>query len=68
PDKIAVVYEGQQLTYQALYEQSHALAVYLQAQGVKPDSLVGLCVDRSPTAIIGILGILMAGGAYVPLD
>ncbi|WP_254663687.1 non-ribosomal peptide synthetase, partial [Pseudoalteromonas sp. BMB] len=68
PDKIAVVYEGQQLTYQALYEQSHALAVYLQAQGVKPDSLVGLCVDRTPEMMVGLLGILMAGAAYVPLD
>ncbi|WP_139119108.1 AMP-binding protein, partial [Pseudoalteromonas sp. BMB] len=68
PDKIAVVYEGQQLTYQALYEQSHALAVYLQAQGVKPDSRVGVCLTRTPQMIVTMLGILMAGGAYIPLD
>src|SRR5206468_1110918 len=41
---------------------------YLVAQGVKPDTLVGLCVERSLEMVIGLLGILKAGGAYVPLD
>src|SRR6266852_4036503 len=36
--------------------------------GVRPDGLVGLCVERSPQMIIGVLGVLKAGGAYVPLD
>ncbi len=68
PDKIAVVYQDQALSYQQLYDKSHALALYLQSLGVKPDSLVGLCVERSLEMMVGILGILQAGGAYVPLD
>ncbi|UAA39460.1 amino acid adenylation domain-containing protein [Paraneptunicella aestuarii] len=68
PNKTAVVYEGENLTYQQLYEKSTALALYLQSLGVKPDFLVGLCVERSLDMMVGILGILQAGGAYVPLD
>jgi len=73
PDKIAVVYEDEQLgaqrlSYQQLYDKSNELALYLQSQGVKPDSLVGLCVERSLDMMVGILGIVQSGGAYVPLD
>ncbi|MBZ5509457.1 MAG: amino acid adenylation domain-containing protein, partial [Acidobacteriia bacterium] len=68
PGKTAVVCGEQELSYQELYERSSDLALYLQSMGVKPDCLVGLCVDRSPDMIVGLLGILMAGGAYVPLD
>lgn len=68
PEAIAVVFEQNQLTYQALNRQANQLAHYLQQLGVHPDSLVGLCVDRSPDMVIAILGILKAGGAYVPLD
>ncbi|MBJ8050289.1 amino acid adenylation domain-containing protein, partial [Bacillus cereus group sp. N18] len=68
PDAIAIVYEGQVWSYRELHEQANQLAHYLQKQGVKSESLVGLCVERSPDMIIGALGILKAGGAYVPLD
>jgi len=68
PDKTAVVYGKQELSYQELYEKSHDLALYLQSLGVKPDDVVGLCVERSLDMMVGILGILQAGGAYVPLD
>ncbi|TQV86009.1 non-ribosomal peptide synthetase [Aliikangiella coralliicola] len=68
PDNIAVVFNQQQLTYQQLYDKSAQLALYLQSQGVKPDSLVALCVERSLDMLIGLYGILLAGGAYVPLD
>ena len=68
PDKTAVVFGELELRYQELYEKSRKLALYLQSLGVKPDSLVGLCVDRSLDMIVGLLGILQAGGAYVPLD
>lgn len=68
PNKIAVVHQNETLSYQQLYDKSHALALYLQSQGVQPDSLVGLCVERSLDMMVGILGILQAGGAYVPLD
>ncbi|WP_425433911.1 amino acid adenylation domain-containing protein, partial [Marininema mesophilum] len=68
PEAIAVVYEDQQLTYRELNERASQLAHYLQKQGVGSESLVGLCVDRSPDMVVGLLGILKAGGAYVPLD
>ena len=68
PHKAALTFGRQELSYQDLHDKSCDLALYLQSAGVKPDSLVGLCVDRSPDMIVGLLGILMAGGAYVPLD
>nr|WP_246258815.1 amino acid adenylation domain-containing protein [Kroppenstedtia pulmonis] len=68
PDAVAVVYEDQQLTYRQLDEQANQLAHCLQKRGVGPDSLVGVCTERSPEMIISLLGVLKAGGAYVPLD
>jgi len=68
PEKIAVIYEEQKLSYQALDDKSDKLALYLQSQGVKPGSLVGLCVERSLDMMVAMIGILKAGGAYIPLD
>ncbi len=68
PEAVAVVFEGQRLSYRELNEQANQLAHYLRAQGVRPDSLVGLCVERSVEMVVGIIGILKAGGAYLPLD
>ncbi|MEH2059373.1 MAG: non-ribosomal peptide synthase/polyketide synthase [Nostoc sp.] len=68
PDAVAVVFENQELTYHELNCRANQLAHYLQSLGVKPDVLVGICVDRSLEMLVGILGILKAGGAYVPLD
>lgn len=68
PDAVAVVFEEQQLTYAQLNLRANRLAHLLLKQGVQPDSLVGLCVERSLEMVIGVLGILKAGGAYVPLD
>ncbi len=68
PDAIAVVFEQQKLTYQALNEKANQLAHYLHELGVKPETLVGICVERSLEMVIGLLGILKAGGAYVSLD
>ena len=67
PEAIAVV-SDRSLTYRELNAQADRLAQTLRQMGVKPDSLVGLCVERSADMVIGILGILKAGGAYVPLD
>jgi amino acid adenylation domain-containing protein len=66
--KTAVVCGDERLTYQQLYERSQNLAMYLQSQGVKPDSLVGLCMERSLDMVVSLLGTLQSGGAYVPLD
>ena len=68
PNAIAVVFEDHKLSYKELDQKSTELAKYLQSMGVKPDTLVAICVERSLEMIVGLLGILKAGGAYVPLD
>ncbi|MEG4330809.1 amino acid adenylation domain-containing protein [Microcoleus sp. AT9_A2] len=68
PNRIAAVCENQQITYSELNARANKIAHYLQQLGVKPEVIVGICVDRSLEAIAGILGILKAGGAYLPLD
>ncbi|MBW4546344.1 MAG: amino acid adenylation domain-containing protein [Symplocastrum torsivum CPER-KK1] len=68
PDAVAVVFEGEQLTYRELNARANQLAHYLQVLGVGPEVLVGICVERSLEMLVGLLGILKAGGAYVPLD
>ena len=68
PLSVAVVFEDQQLTYQELNTRANQLAHHMHTLGVKPEVLVGICVQRSLEMLIGLLGILKAGGAYVPLD
>lgn len=67
-DAIAVVYQGQQLSYGELNRRSNQLAHYLLAQGVGPEIPVGICIEHSVEMIIGLLAILKAGGCYLPLD
>ncbi|NEP32739.1 non-ribosomal peptide synthetase [Moorena sp. SIO3B2] len=68
PEAVAVSFAGQHLTYGELNAKANQLARHLQTLGVKPETLVGLCIDRSLDLIVGLLGILKAGAAYVPLD
>jgi amino acid adenylation domain-containing protein len=68
PDAVAVVSDNRQLTYREVNERANQLAHCLRSLGVGAEVLVGLCVERSPEMILGLLGILKAGGAYVPLD
>ena len=68
PEAIAVLYEGEQLSYAELNARANQLARYLRANGVKAEERVGLCVERTVAMVIGLLGILKAGAAYVPLD
>ena len=68
PDDIALITEKGTLTYRELNQRANRLAHYLQTLGVGPDSLVGLCLERSADLVVGALAILKAGGAYVPLD
>lgn len=68
PEAIAVVSGSTQVTYRELNARANQLARFLRRFGVGPDSLVGLCFDRSPEMVIGILGILKAGASYVPMD
>ena len=68
PDAIAVHCEAGTLSYRELRERANRLAHRLQALGVGPDTPVGLCLERGPDRVVGLLGILKAGGAYLPLD
>jgi amino acid adenylation domain-containing protein/thioester reductase-like protein len=68
PDSIAAIFQGEQITYQELNQKANQLANYLRTLGVNPETLVGVCVERSLEMLIGLLGVLKAGGAYVPLD
>lgn len=68
PEAIALTDGHTRLTYRELDEQSNRFAHLLQCQGVKPGSLVALCLERSPQVALTLLSILKAGGAYVSLD
>ncbi|MDB6068281.1 MAG: Non-ribosomal peptide synthetase component [Pedosphaera sp.] len=68
PDSVAVVCGDQELTYAELNARANQLARHLRGLGVRPDTRVGISVERSLEMTVGILGILKAGGAYVPLD
>lgn len=68
PDRTAVDFLDQKITYRQLDEQSNRVARYLREQGVKPNDLVGLVGERCIDTIVNVVGILKAGGAYVPVD
>src|SRR5262249_43306725 len=68
PDAIATVFDTQSLTYGELDRRANQLAYHLRGLGVGPETIVGLCVERSLEMVIGLIGILKAGGAYLPLD
>ncbi len=68
PEKTAVAFGPEKLTYTTLNRQANQLAHYLLDHGVKPGNLVGLCLERSADLVVSIIGILKTGAAYVPLD
>jgi amino acid adenylation domain-containing protein len=68
PDAVAVVFEGNSLSYRELNIRSNQLAHHLRGLGVGPDVFVGLCVERSLEMVVALLGILKAGGAYWALE
>jgi len=79
PDAVAVVFDDCKtqgasddscirLTYRELNQRANRLARHLRVLGVRAETLVGLCVERSPEIIVALLAIWKAGGAYVPLD
>ncbi|WP_159882307.1 non-ribosomal peptide synthetase [Paenibacillus puerhi] len=68
PDQIAVISGENRLTYQELNVKANRLAHRLQSQGVGPNTLVGVCLERSVELAAALLSVLKAGGAYVPLD
>ncbi len=68
PDAVALVFEDKQLSYEALNQKANRLAHFLRSQGIGPEVLVGICIERSLEMMVGILGILKAGGAYLPIE
>ncbi|MEH2041209.1 non-ribosomal peptide synthetase [Nostoc sp.] len=76
PDKIAVRFANESLTYEQLNHRANQLAYYLRSaklsrsdsQGIGAETFVGICMERNLDMIVGMLGILKAGAAYVPLD
>jgi amino acid adenylation domain-containing protein len=68
PDAIALVFEGQELTYRELDRRSNQLAHALRRRGVGPDVIVGVCLERSIELLVALYAVLKAGGAYLPLD
>ncbi|UTY57075.1 amino acid adenylation domain-containing protein [Massilia sp. erpn] len=68
PSATALLFGEQALSYAELNLRANRLAHALRADGVGPDTLVGLCVERGCDMVVGMLAILKAGGAYVPLD
>jgi non-ribosomal peptide synthetase component F len=68
PDAVALVFGKEQLSYSELDARAAQIASVLRAGGVGPDTLVGVCMERSLEMVVALFAILQAGGAYVPLD
>ena len=68
PDKTALDYQNEEITYSELLSRANSLAHVLREQGVRQNSIVGVYIDRSIEMVTGILGVLLAGGCYLPLD
>jgi len=68
PDSVAVVFGKRQVSYRELNEQANRVAHHLRRRGVRPNVLVGVCLERSPEMVVALLAVWKAGGAYVPLD
>ncbi len=68
PEAIALVFEDVSISYAELNRRSNRLAHYLRTLGVRADSLVAICAERSIEMVVALLGVLKAGGAYLPLD
>src|SRR6185369_1630565 len=68
PMSVAVVADDQRLSYDELNRRANQLAHRLKKMGVGPDTLVGVCMERSVEMVVALYGVLKSGGAYVPID
>ncbi|MEU8971084.1 amino acid adenylation domain-containing protein [Streptomyces monashensis] len=67
PDAVAVVSDGETLTYGQLAQRSQALAARLRALGAGPDRVVALALQRSAALAVAVVGVIKSGAAYLPL-
>jgi amino acid adenylation domain-containing protein len=68
PNAVALIAGSRQLSYRELQAKAESLAERLRKAGVRPETLVGIGIERSHELVIALLGTLKAGGAYVPID
>ena len=68
PDAVAVRCGEETVTYRELNARANRIAHYLRGNGIGPDALVGVCMQRTPQLVAALLGVWKAGGAYVPID
>jgi len=68
PEKIALIFEKQSVTYKILNQKANQLAHYLIERGVKTEDRVGICLDRSTEMVVSVLAVMKSGAAYVPID
>jgi amino acid adenylation domain-containing protein len=68
PERIAVTFKDEHITYRELNKRANRLARYLQGLGAASEQVIGVCIERSLEMIVAVLGILKAGAAYLPID
>ena len=68
PDKVAVQFGDESITYTELIDRANQLAHYLVDKGAGSERLVGIYMNRGIDMVVGLLGILKSGSAYLPMD
>ncbi|MBV9107940.1 MAG: amino acid adenylation domain-containing protein, partial [Gemmatimonadetes bacterium] len=68
PERAAIVFGEETVSYGELNRRANRIAHGLREMGIGPESRVAVCLERTPTLVAAMLGVLKAGAAYVPMD